>query len=60
LLLHTSFFYWAVWWHLSEAHLTICSSAFQQAFVLWDSVLEFVLGLCCQTSVLYAQPTLIF
>ena len=57
LLLHASFWYWAICQHPSALCLIICSSALQQAFFLQDFILQCVFGFWCQTSLLHAQPT---
>lgn len=49
--------------NLAASFYTLSSDLFlglQQAFFLEDFPLEFVMGFCCQTSILHAQPTYSF
>jgi hypothetical protein len=54
------FSYRAIWRHHSTLCLSICSSAFQQAYFLRDFIPEFDLGFCFSTPLLHAQPNVVF
>lgn len=48
-------------WQLPSALLLpIFTSALQGTFFFWDFISKFLLGICCWSSFLYVQPTLIF
>jgi len=50
----------AIWRNSCSLHLSIHSLAFLRAFFLHNFLPQFVFGFCYRTSLLYAQPTLMF
>lgn len=54
------FSYLAIWRHPCSLHHSIHFLAFLRVFFLHNFLPQFVFGFCYRTSLLYAQPTLIF